>query len=264
MTKLVEFKNQNGETLRGLLDKANSQKGVVFLHGFEGTTVKTKFKNIVDKLKGKANLFRFDFSGCGLSDGKFEDMTVEKSKKELEKAVKVLKRECPKVKKISLVAHSFGSCVALKYISEKPRDIDKVVFMAPAFNQKELLRYWFTEFQAKNKKIIWENFRKYLSERKFQNLIRKKKRMVKEHFVSSKYFLENEKIDYQNLFDNLNFDFRKILIVHGIEDDRVKPKSNNKLPSEIRTIRVMRGDHHLGRPDMVKQYLEKVVKFLNK
>ncbi|MFH1610441.1 MAG: hypothetical protein ABIA91_00975, partial [Patescibacteria group bacterium] len=71
MTQLIEFKNSKNKTLRGILDKTSSPKGIVFVHGFERTTVERKFKIIIDKLKDKISLFRFDFSGCGLSDGDF-------------------------------------------------------------------------------------------------------------------------------------------------------------------------------------------------
>jgi len=48
MTQIIEFKN-----LRGLLDKTNSDKGIVFVHGFERTTIERKFKAMVDELKNK-------------------------------------------------------------------------------------------------------------------------------------------------------------------------------------------------------------------
>jgi len=266
MTKLIEFKNHKKETLRALLDKANSKKGVIFIHGFERTTVERKFKNIVDKLKGKVNLFRFDFSGCGLSDGRFEDFTIEKLTRELNKALKIFRRRSH-IKEIVLISHSLGCVVGLNHLaSYRTKDIGKVIFMAPAFNQKNLHRFWFTLNFFKEKDINWLNFQKYFNriKKQFEKEMKKWPKMTKEHFLSEKYFLETRNLDYQDLFSIVDFEVSKILIVHGDKDDKVPEKSNDRLPSGIKKIIVQDGDHDLERPDMVKQYLNKLIKFILK
>ncbi len=258
MTRLIEFKNRKKEILRGLFDKANSRNGVVFVHGFERTMVEKKFKNIVDELMGKINLFRFDFSGCGISDGKFDDLTVAKLAEEIKIAIGVFKKQAPKMENISLAAHSLGACAALKFIFENPEKISKAVFFGPAFNQKELLRYYFAK--KKNPDTKWESYGKYFSEKEFQNDIKIKKRMIKDHWISNKYYLENEIADYQDLFKKL--DFKNILIILGKNDEKVPQNSNNKLPEKIKKIIVENGDHDFSRPDMVGQYLKQVIGFL--
>lgn len=232
MTQLIEFKNHQGETLRGLIDKSISRKGVIFVHGFEGTTINKKFKVIVDELKGKINLFRFDFSGCGLSDGKFKDLTIKELKDELVIAIKNFKKYCPKIKETNLVAYSLGCCAALKFIIKNPGGIKKVVFFSPALNQKKLFEYWL-----------------------------KKKTLDQHRF--KKYFLENKNKDYQDLFKKSKIDFKNILIIHGDTDEDIPLKTNNRLPPEIKIIKVRGGDHKLQRPDMVKQYLLKTIRFLS-
>lgn len=265
MTKLIEFKNQNSEVLRGILDEADSEKGIIFVHGFERTTVEMKFKNIADALKGKANLFRFDFSGCGLSDGKFENLTVAKLAGELAGAIEVFKKNCFQVKNILLVAHSLAGCIVLKILSENERNISKVIFLSPAFNQKELMRYWFAVSQMKkeNIQIGWDNFRKYLADDRFQEDLAIKKRMTKAHELFNDYFLQNSEIDFQDFFGKISLQPENILIIHGDADDKVPIQSNNLLPQGINIIKVAGGDHDLERIDMVKQYLEKAVGFLS-
>ncbi len=261
MTQLVEFKNQKGEVLRGLFNEAQSDKAVVFAHGFEWTTVERKFKNIVDALAGKINLFRFDFSGCGLSDGNFSDLTVDKLGRELETALTLLREKG--IKEFYLVAHSFGGCVALK-TAIKNMAVKKILFLAPAFNQKELMRFWFVVSQMKKEpvEITWENFKSYLNEEAFAQDVARRERMTKEHLLLNDYFAQNEKVDFQNLFDELKLERENILIVHGDKDDKVPPKSNNKLPVEVEIITVRGGDHDLQRPDMTEQYLDGAVDFL--
>jgi pimeloyl-ACP methyl ester carboxylesterase len=264
MTKLIEFKNHKGETLRGLWDLASSKKDLICVHGFERTTVESKFKNIVNKLNFKFNLLRFDFSGCGLSDGNFKDLTVKKQTKELDKVIKEI-QGVTSAKTISFVAHSFGCVVVMNYLVENRVDVGKIVFLAPALNQRALHRFWFTKDNVK-KDIAWANYLKHFSKLKesFKREMAISPKMTKEHFISNKYFLENKDIDYQNLFERIPFNLDKILIVHGNTDDKTPLESNDKLPAKIKKIIVSDGDHDLQRPDMTKQYLKKIINFLTK
>jgi hypothetical protein len=259
MTKLIEFKNHKGEVLRGLLDKTNSSLGVVCVHGFERTTVEYRFKNILDKMRGRASFFRFDFSGCGMSDGSFKDMRFEKQSKELEAAIAVFKKHCPKIKKLVFLAHSFGCCVALGVISQDPKNT-KAVFFGPALNQKELQRFWFAASTNPGKEITWENFRSHFSEKKFLEWMKKPLRTSKAHLISSKYFMENGEADYRPMLSL--FYPSKILIVHGDKDDKVPLKSNLGMNKKIKIIKIKGGDHDLQRMDMVSQYILRVVDFI--
>lgn len=264
MLQIIEFKNHKKETLRGLLDKADSETGVIFVHGFERTSLEYKFKNIADKLKKKASLFHFDFSGGLLSDGSFEDITAEKLSKELDRAVEAFKPHCSEVKNIVLVAHSFGCCVVLKYLAKKKDLTFKTVFLAPAFNQKELNRYWFASSVSLDKEITWNNFKESFSHEEFEKMMEKPKRMSKAHYISNEYFLENKEADYQDFFESGGLDFEKMLVVHGDKDDKVPFESNDKLSGlkGLKQIKVEGGNHDLQRPDMVEQYLEETIDFI--
>jgi hypothetical protein len=262
MTKIIEFKNQQDETLRGLLDEAQSDLGIVFVHGFERTTVEAKFKNIVDALKGRANMFRFDFSGSGLSDGNFEDLTVNTLARDLKTAVATFQAACPIIKKINFVAHSLGAAIVLKFLVEEKKTDSKAIFLAPGFNQKELMKYWFVQSRMKKEKveINWVSFRDYFSEEDFQTDLKIEKRLTKEHYLKNNYFLENEKADFQELLNRLSAS--NFLIIHGDADESVPFESNNSLPKEIKIIKVAKGNHDLQRPNMVEQYLSTTIDFL--
>lgn len=257
MTELIEFKNHKGETLRALFDRAKSACGIICVHGFERTSIESKFKNIFDEVKGKVNLFRFDFSGCGISDGSFIDTTCQKLTTELKRAISIFKNKCPIVKRFILIAHSFGCCVALHY-TFKNNNIHKLILFAPAFNQKELQQYWFTQLQRKDKRVTWRNYKQYFSKASFMKEMNKPKRISKEHYISKKYFLENKDMDYQRLLKGLGP--KTTIIVHGDADEKVPMKSNDQIPNGIKIIKVRGGDHDLQRQDMVKQYLNKVIR----
>lgn len=263
MSRLIEFHNHKGELLRGILDEtSDTDHAVVFVHGFERTTIESKFKRIVDAMRGNATLFRFDFSGCGLSDGSFEDLTVEKLSYELHSAVTALKQECPHSKRISFVGFSLGCCVIVHYLSIQELAVDKLVFFAPGLNQRNLLRYFFTRRQYRDTMITWDNFMDFFDEASFNQDVALPKRMMKEHYLSSDYFSENSEKDYQQDFLSLTVDKKNVCILQGTDDDKVPPASNEVLYRQYPPLLVQGGDHELQRPDMVEQYFSLVVGFL--
>ncbi len=262
--KLIEFKNHNKEILRGILDVCEeSNEGILFIHGFERTTIEMKYKALIDQLRGGVNLFRFDFSGCGMSDGLFEDLTVEKLIKEVEASILAFKKEVPGLQKIHVVAHSLACCVALSLAHEQPGVFEKMVFYGPAFNQRELLRYFFAQrCVADPSAITWENYKEFLDEEKFKEA-QNMRQMVKAHYLSPAYFLENIHKDYQELFIGLKTNLAHILVLEAENDIKVPIQSNNSLPEGIIRIKVPKADHDFERPDVVETYIRGVVKFLS-
>jgi len=264
MTELLEFKNKQNETLRGIFDKADSRKAVVFIHGFEGTSIRTRNNNIIERLRGKVNLFRFDFAGLGMSSGDFSEMTVEKSVQELKSAIKKLKEANPEIKQILLVGHSLGGCIALEYWDQNKEDISKVLLFAPALNQAELNRYFFATYLMKEKdssfKITWDNYKDYVNEEEYKEYIAEEPKKMKEHYLSNKYHTENADKDYQPLLNEI--DASNLLIIHSKLDDKVPIESNDKIPKGVQILKLEKGDHHLQSPDVAEKYLDKAINFL--
>jgi pimeloyl-ACP methyl ester carboxylesterase len=207
---------------------------------------------------GKVNLLRFDFSGCGLSDGNFEDLTVKKLSSDLKSAVNLMQNYSTN---ITLVAHSLAGCVVLDYLQNGEKNIKKAVFLSPALNQKKLQRFWFVTNAMKKSKVEtnWDNYQKYLKEKDFEEWMNIKKRMTKANFISNGYFLENKEVDYTALLEKIKL---PMLIVHGDADDKV-PLESYKPSKQVKLIKVAGGDHDLERPDMVEQYLNKIVVFIS-
>ncbi len=264
MSRLIEFVNHKGELLRGILDEAPNDRGIVFVHGFERTAFESKFRCIADALKGKVNLFRFDFSGCGLSNGSFEDLTVEKLSQELACAVNVFQKECSNVHSISFVGFSLGACIITRYLTQNIVKADRLALFAPGFNQKQLLRYFFARQQHRDIFITWDNFTSYFDEQAFQSNIQVPQRMMKEHYLSSAYFIENAEKDYQQDFLSLSLNPKSVLILQGTDDNKVPSASNEFVYTHYQPLLVQKGDHDLQRPDMVEQYFEQLIAFLRK
>lgn len=262
--ELIEFKNGEGAILRGLYTPARSDTAVVFLHGFERTTIEYKFKNIADALRGKKHLFRFDFSGCGMSDGSFENASAAAYADEIDRAIRTLVKKDPTIAKIVLVAHSFASCAALAYLSVYRHRVARVVFFGPALNQYILQRYWFAQSLPENrgKEVTTKNMHEHMSEERFAAFVRTARHDGKAHRIPKRYFIENKDRDYQELFETCGVDPKNILIVHGTKDPAVPIETNDRLPKESRVIPVDGGDHDLHKNTAVKQYLRTVVRFI--
>ncbi|MBS3147694.1 alpha/beta fold hydrolase [Candidatus Woesearchaeota archaeon] len=107
----VTFKNNKGEKLAGILEGSGS-KGVILCHGFTGNKDEPLLKSLAKSLVQAGFLvLRFDFSGNGKSEGKFEESHHEKEFGDLLCAIAFLKEKgCDS---IGLVGHSMGGEVAL-------------------------------------------------------------------------------------------------------------------------------------------------------
>lgn len=84
---------------------------VIFSHGFGGDMTFHLFDPLIEKLNQNGiGVLRYDFNGCGKSDGKFEDMTVPN---EIDDLINVIAyaRQLPTTKNISLLGHSQGGVV---------------------------------------------------------------------------------------------------------------------------------------------------------
>ncbi|MCK5211920.1 hypothetical protein KAJ89_04420 [Candidatus Parcubacteria bacterium] len=245
-TKLIKINNN-----RGILVDNNSDTVVVMLGGFERpTTTKKKFKALADKLL--LSSFRFDYSGVGLSDGDFSGTTISSMKNELKDIISELKKL--NYKKFIAVAHSLSACVIADM------EFEKKILIAPALNQRDLLRYWFSLSVSKkikpNQAVNWQSYGGYLNEEDFLKDCTREDKMTKQNHISSAYFLENKDKDYSGFITNID----NILHIHGDKDDKVPLES---LTIEFSaSIIVKNGDHDLERPDMIDKWIDKILNFL--
>ena len=265
-TKLVEFQ-ANDSLLRGILvtpDKRRVPENfALFLHGFERVaTSEKKFKVFADKLAvaGVAS-FRFDFSGCGLSEGDFSVTTVARRSFECAAALAALE-EKSFAKPVAVVAHSLGAAVLVKLLESKPEITPTaLVLLAPALNQKELLRYWFVQsFLSKQNpetSAEWGNYRDYLDEKEFQADCRRETRMTAVNHIGREYYLENKEVCYRISPAASN---DRTLWIHGDADTKVPRESVQE--AFIHAITVRGGNHDLERPDVFEQWIDRAVDFV--
>ncbi|MCI1287562.1 MAG: alpha/beta hydrolase [[Lactobacillus] timonensis] len=112
----------------------------ILMHGFKGDLGYDEHKLLptIAKALNQAGLptLRFDFNGCGKSEGRFVDMTVLS---EIIDGMKVIDfvRQQVKPQHIYLVGHSQGGVVASMLAAYYRDVIDKVVLLAPAATLKD-------------------------------------------------------------------------------------------------------------------------------
>jgi pimeloyl-ACP methyl ester carboxylesterase len=111
----IEWKN--GPTvLRGSLHCTHAKGGTwfIFCHGFTGHRLGPGYffvRLARDLAKAGFSSLRFDFSGCGESEGAFRNMTIDTMKSDLLSAVRLVRRKFAP-SRIILIGHSLGGMIA--------------------------------------------------------------------------------------------------------------------------------------------------------
>lgn len=131
--------NHNHLQLSGVLHLPNRKQHekvplIVLLHGFIGSKVGEHrlFVKAARYFTGKGfGVFRFDFSGCGESDGDYADVTVTKQLEEVQTVLNhISKSKAVDGQNIILIGHSLGGAVAALTAS-RDRRIRKLVLWSP-------------------------------------------------------------------------------------------------------------------------------------
>jgi pimeloyl-ACP methyl ester carboxylesterase len=126
-----------GQTVRGMLHLPEAAPGpvpaVIWVHGFRGNRAEAH-RSFVDgarrlAARGIAS-FRFDFRGCGESDGDFVDLTISSMLEDLRAALQAL-RDRPEIdeRSIALVGISLGCAIASQLGTQA--DLKAMVFWSP-------------------------------------------------------------------------------------------------------------------------------------
>ncbi|MBM7865981.1 alpha/beta fold hydrolase [Heliobacterium gestii] len=139
MEQYIEFPVEN-VVLRGVLHRPEKRAGsgsapaIVLCHGFCGTKVglhRIFVKAARTFAQAGYAVLRFDFSGCGDSDGEHGETTLERQVREARRAVETV-AALPGIdpKRITLLGLSQGGCVAALAAPSLPF-LEQVVLWAP-------------------------------------------------------------------------------------------------------------------------------------
>lgn len=205
--KPVVFKSTKGDmALWGVLSLPKRREKVpvvIAVHGFGGTKSKRKFVELgrIFAQNGIAVL-RFDFSGCGDSEGHFEKLSISQQVSELVDAYNFLKKQ-PKtdMNRIGFLGHSLGALIVCLLESQYGviYKTKSLVLVAPALNQKDLAKIWFAPSQIR----MW----------------RKQGYLDAPRRIGVQYL--NEAKDYSPIASKIRI---PVIVIHGTEDKDVPLK----------------------------------------
>ncbi|MCD6092475.1 MAG: alpha/beta fold hydrolase [Candidatus Aenigmarchaeota archaeon] len=228
MEQKIYFKNSENLKLAGILHipKYKKEIGIIICHGFTGS----KDKNFIPELarnleRNNFLVLRFDFSGNGESEGKFEERTYSKYVEDLKSAIDWFREQ---IKKICVIGHSMGGSIALIEYS-KYKNYDKIILLAPGI---KIIKKSFT-------KVDFEKLEKqgYID---FIDSWGEKRRLTKQ------YFEDRESYNQIELGKNLDI---PALIIVGDNDESVSVDKCRELfqilPSTDKKLKILKNEDHV-------------------
>ena len=239
------FLTSSNRKIKYFLLNNNSQKTVVFFHGFMSDMIGAKpsaIQKICKKLK--LSFLKFEYSGHGRSGGKFVNGNISKWTNE---AKQLITSKIKRGKNLIFIGSSMGSWIALNLFPFFKKQIKGFIGIASA--PEFLERLMWKKFTKKIKKIIMNKKIYHLDHGGFIYPITKQ--LI---FDGRKNKVLNNKI-------NLKI---PIVLFHGTKDEVVPLNLSKKIlkickKSKKKLIKIKNGNHSLSR----KSDLKKICNGLN-
>ena len=235
----VAFKNRTNQNLVGVLHHGKG-KGLrpclIACHGFVGTKFGGSRRFLVDfaryAVEHNLSVFRFDFAGCGDSDGEFVDLTIESEFRDLQAAIDVVSTATGvDPEKIGVFGQCLGAVTAIRAGSLDPR-VYKVVAWAP-----------FANFANALLGLVGEEAFQFLQQGEEAEFIYRGQLFQ----CGPKILTESSNLD---MFEEMTRIHKPLLVIHGTEDAVVPLEEIEKLmdfaqgtPGE-KKLAVIEGTHH--------------------
>ncbi len=249
----VEFKNSKGQRLAGVLHVPEGEghfPAAIFVHGYGSDKNSSKSIDLSKTIPEQGLvLFRFDLSGRGESDGKFEDSTVTQYIDDLRCAIDFISGlDVADANKIGVVGNSLGGLVSLQEISKDNR-IKCLVLLSPVSKAP-----W-----KKVDEFSDENVAKWKKEGHIYTYAPRFGKMK----INYGFYENAQQYNDYNLYKNIKI---PVLIMHGTEDASVSFDSAKKLIkyiNDIEFITLRRADHLYSNKIHYNKVITKTTKFLS-
>jgi len=233
-----------------LPEKNENFGGILLLHGFTGNKIEPHrlfwkiSKNL--ELNGFASI-RFDYRGCGESEGNSQDFTIKDYISDAKKVLKkLLKLKGIDLNKIAVIGLSMGGIVA-SYLASYFKEIKKIVLLSAVADPYET----FFNRPKRENPLFLENYKKGLIDF-YGNLFSSK------FFDIAKRLKPCEKLK--------NFEGESLLI-YGDKDETV-PIEQMELYAKVlknpEKVIIKNGDHTFNNSMQENEVISEILKFLSK
>jgi hypothetical protein len=245
--KELTIKNKKGQSLAGIFHSAekNNSSIIILVHGFTGN--KNGPDNIFVKTSEELSkngfaVLRFDFSGSGESDGKFEDMTISGEVRELKMFMNFARGMG--FENIGILGESLGGAVSV--LAYDP-GIKCMVLWYPALNLRE------TNVYKKLKKKEYELKNKgYISYEKSHGRVFK---------IGKGFYEERGRFDVSKRVKSIKC---PLMIITGDKDSSVpfvQSVKAIKTVNEPKELGIIKGADHCFRGDKREEWQKKAIEF---
>jgi pimeloyl-ACP methyl ester carboxylesterase len=230
----IQFENHLGEILAGTLHYPQRPSGVAVVagHCFTCSRHTGIIRRICNDLnKASFTVLRFDFSGNGQSQGRFEQSTWSKQIREMEAAVTLVRDRGADW--IGLTGHSLGAAIAL-LAAQRIDSIAAVCRVAGRFSSGRLMHF----LSPPQQRILAETGQVEFTSRSRQLTL------------NQDFFDDAQTYDLEAATRSLAI---PMLVVHGDQDDIIPVaeahRSKEANPKMVQLLEVEGGDHMFSRPD---------------
>lgn len=240
--------NGDGERLCGVLE-GDAKEIAILCHGFMDTKDRPLLASLAKAIRDRCGLatLRFDFSGNGESEGRFEDATITKEIEDLQSVVVALQEKGYAV--AALVGHSKGATDVLVHQADHG-SARKVVALAPkVYGVRGINERFMPEQLAQLDREGWCNY--VLGGRTVK---------------ISKAYLDERRTRYKDLRSLCTRIRSPVLIVHGTADEVIHADEARDLHAALRDVLqdaarlvlLEEADHNFRDPALRRQMIDTV------
>ena len=246
----LSISNSNGEKLAGIFYPIkNSRKLIIFCHGRLVNKDNPFYVEICGKLSESGfNVYRFDFSGNGESEGKFEECTISKDIEDLKSAVDFFKKKNYEI--FCTIGHSQGAVEVLLHQS-KYDSAEFVVGISGLIDQRDMTTRKYTKNQIGD-----------INEKGFTTIVYDGRKWD----ISKKYFYD--RAGYGDIRNEVKKIKAPILVFHGTEDEDINYGNGLKMQKILKKkdkfIPIEGASHFYANPEHRKILIDSISDWLEK
>lgn len=226
MSEKLFFKNSQGLTLCGILEQVgDGSEVVIIVHGYSSSKDNANISAVAAELSSRGmSSFRIDLSGCGESEGKFEEQTITSAADDVVCAIKFMEK---RFKEVSLFGSSAGGLASMAAYLKHP--VKRMALKAPV-----------SDYPSQRLRKYGQKYLDLWKEQGYNYFTKTDKTKVK---VNYSFYEDSKKHVMLNKAKQIKC---PVLIIHGTKDESVPIEDSRKLAKELPNAELieLEGENH--------------------